>query len=484
MKRANVAVFFATMMLVGCMYLFDTTPPSSSSASTVHAPPTSDQLAAENRNTLNSDVVADASSSSKMTDFRFERVIGEPSDRDFRVPSIPMNLSGLVSVEWRKTGLFAFFSHISPPTADRLPKAPSTPGRVRPVESVAPLKIAVEMSGHMRTYRACYKSTVDRVLAPNQALLFAVTYPDVGDKRFGIRVQEPDLPVHADELAVMYRPYLASLALLDVPIVRQQLETWFPTVVRLPMWTWMLYQLFTMELTHNMTLRYMSVATAEASRLDVDPGLRATKDVVLLPSSQRSAWGPSFDVVIRVRPDLYIIGSVFVRPTNEARTEAGFFFDCDGQSYPPKVFSVREVIRSSHHPTVEYFSDPISDHSAVGFTASITSLLSLFSKVRWATPEEQQAVFKVGNSAEKMWVKHINDTGMTGIRAFGWHIMLRNKEKYFNSTEKAAKGRRRGAITKKVFGVTDPSEVTCPRRDGSMERLTFSGGSRRGAPKK
>jgi hypothetical protein len=335
----------------------------------------------------------------------------------------------------------------------------------------------------MRTYRQCYQSTVERVLAPNQALLFLSTYPDVGDKRFGIRVQEPDVLVRADELSAMYGPYLAALAVLDVPIVRQQLETWFPRVMALPMWSWMLYQLFTMELTHNMTLRYGTVASPEDSRLDAEPGLRAHRSALAakgLPprGSHWARWGPDFDVVIRIRPDLYILGTVLIRPLKPIGDlsngrSGGFFLSCGNEWYPGLVFGARQVVRSAHHPTVEYFSDPISDHSAVGFTGSMTSLLSLFSKVRWASEEARDGVFKVGNSAEKMWVKHIDEAGMTGLRAYGWHVMLRNKMKYFNSTEKAAKGRRREAITRKVFGVTDPSEVSCPRRDGTMERLTF-----------
>ena len=393
----------------------------------------------------------------------FVRVVQQPSDALYRVPCVPWNTSNLLQIEWRKNGLLATFEHVAPPTLDDPPRARLESVLANPPP---PLQIAVEMSGHMRTFRHCYRTTVKNLLLPNQALLFAVTYPDVGDKRFGVRFQDRDSPAPVNEIADMYSPYLAALYVLDVPTITRDLNGWFPQFFHLKQWSWMIYQLFTMDLAHNITLMHQRNETA--LRREVLRG-----DPPMLVKTLRQPVNPlkwtHFDVVVRVRPDLYILGDVWIRRVGPE--DAVFNFSC-GENVYTEPFTVHDVIRAPHHPTIEWFSDPLSDHSAVGFTQPITRFLQLFSEIRrMSLPKQDNVVFKHGNTAERMWGQHVDRLLLNVIPTWGWHIMLRNPAKYFNSTASVANTKRRKLFTEKVFGVTNASQVNCPDPAKKMVKL-------------
>ena len=116
------------------------------------------------------------------------------------------------------------------------------PTTASPPPSSDRLRVAVQMSGHMRTFRRCRQSLIDNVLSTNDALLFIATYPDIGDKRFGIRFQDRDDPVPVDEVASSFAPFLAGIYMLDAPTVTQWLTKEFPQYFYLNQWSWMVYQ--------------------------------------------------------------------------------------------------------------------------------------------------------------------------------------------------------------------------------------------------
>jgi hypothetical protein len=376
----------------------------------------------------------------------FVRVDEKPSDVVYRVPAVPWDSKGVVSVEWKKFGLYTTFEHIAP-------------------RNTPHLRVAVEMSGHMRTFKKCYESTVKNLLEPNQALLFLVTYPDIGDKRFGIRVQERDDPVLIEQLQDMYGPHLAALYSLDVPTVTAYLNSLFPAWFHLKQWSWMIYQLFTMDVAHDIAMAHI-LGSQEQEHFQLSDPTMLRK--VFRPFAARALW-PKYDVMIRVRPDLYIMGPSVVIPFDE--THHVFNFSCGGSSYEI-AFDRTQVIRAPHHPNFEWYADKLSDHSAIGYAETMGPFMKMLSSVKLMSFSRQNnEVFKHGNTAERMWGQHADRMKLKLISSFGWHIMLRNAEKYANSTHVISKSERRREFTQKVFGVTDPSQVTCPDPSGKRNTL-------------
>ena len=233
------------------------------------------------------------------------------------------------------------------------------------------------MSGHMRTFRRTYHTCVSNVLQPNRALLFMSTYPDIGDKRFGIRFQERDDPASVREIAQYYSPYLAAMYAVDVPAITRRLWHTFPTVFQLTQWSWMIYQLYMMELAHNVTLQYVGAqATVEGD--SVTEAERFLFHNNSLANFVRGKW-KDFDIVVRIRPDLYILGQVTLTSIDFPH-QAEFSMSCGGKTFTD-VFNETQLLRAPHHPRLEWFADPLSDHSAVGFTKQMTAFLRLYSSI-------------------------------------------------------------------------------------------------------
>eukprot|EP00744_Colponema_vietnamica_P006980 GILI01010078.1.p1 GENE.GILI01010078.1~~GILI01010078.1.p1 ORF type:complete len:330 (-),score=30.60 GILI01010078.1:35-1024(-) len=317
------------------------------------------------------------------------------------------------------------------------------------------------MSGQMRTYKRCYKSIVENVLKTNDALLFIASYPDVGDKRFGVRVIERDDEVPAGEVAKMFSPYLASMYTADVPTVTRRLNGEFPTMMTTTQHSWMVYQLFMMDLAHTILLRHS--LGAQWNDGTYKPFVINEKN----PSDgfKSTPW-KSFDVVVRIRPDLYILGPMWLRSLTP--TQAVFNFTCGGNVFT-KIFNSNEVLRTPHHPYYRWVLDPISDHSAVGFTNQVTTLFELYKDARAMPPAQQEKeIFFFGNTVERMWTQHIERKKLTAVEVFGWHFMLRNPSKFLNSTHMMASSKRREWLTRKIFAVSDPVGVECPPVDGKM----------------
>eukprot|EP00658_Telonema_sp_P-2_P007666 TRINITY_DN12851_c0_g1_i2.p1 TRINITY_DN12851_c0_g1~~TRINITY_DN12851_c0_g1_i2.p1 ORF type:complete len:193 (+),score=2.21 TRINITY_DN12851_c0_g1_i2:126-704(+) len=137
-----------------------------------------------------------------------------------------------------------------------------------------------------------------------------------------------------------------------------------------------------------------------------------------------------------------------------------------------RTFTRGELLRTPHHPVHEWILDPISDHTAVGFTDQVTTFFDLYKDARAMTPREQEKeIFFHGNTVERMWTQHTDRKGLKVDVTFGWHIMLRNPVKFLNTTSIFARTKRRKDLMMKIFAVTDPAAVGCPARDGRMTKL-------------
>jgi len=437
-----------------------------------------------------------------------------PTDHIYRVPCVPRNASGLVSVRHAPFGVIATFRHraLEPAMAAAVAHSADPGTTLAPVAGTAssaslrsaatvvgkvgtPVRVAVEMSGQMRTYRRCAGQARSTLLEPNGALLFLATYPDVGDKRFGERQQkEQDDEADVSELRALYgADHLAAAYLVDLPTVRARLMRGFPTLFVLKQWSWMIYQLFMMELAHNTTAAHVGLITRHESFGSV-PYVDHTETFVDGDGDAADpgrSWG-AFDVYVRLRPDLWVMGRVrFVRPptsaapantTSVSTAPLLMHFDCGGEAYPAVEFNQSVVLRSPHHPIFLWPWDPLSDHSAIGQPPAMNAFLRLFSDTVHRDPAAQERrVFYHGNTAEKLWGEHAGRQGLLVKRVPGWHLMLRNAAKFTNATLHASEFKKK--LISIIFGATDP-HVGCPAIDNCNTVLTHKPKKKLGGGKK
>ena len=406
--------------------------------------------------------------------FQFARDDQKPRDAISRVPCVPWDSPRLHTVAMARYGVLSQYHHVDPPKS-----LEELRGRVKEelwegdasfkTRPSTPLRIGVAMSGQMRTYKRCYKTIRDHLLATNEALLFVASYPDVGDKRFGVRVEERDDEVDAGEVAGMFAPYLASMYTVDLPTLTRRLHAEFPTLMVTTQHSWMVYQLFMMDLAQTILLRHHLGAQwtdGAYAPFTVNKAVSISSADGAAPSSFSATPWPSFDVVVRIRPDLYILGPAWIRPLTP--TSAIFNFSCGNYTFS-RVFSNEEVLRTPHNPYYRWVLDPISDHSAIGFTSKVTSLFELYKDARAMEPSQQEKdIFFHGNTVERMWTQHIDRKKLTAVEVFGWHFMLRHPTKFLNSTNLMSNSERRRRLMLNIFAVSDPATVHCPPRDGKM----------------
>jgi hypothetical protein len=381
---------------------------------------------------------------------QFMRANQAAADEQYRIPCVPWNTTGLVRVQHKRFGLLASFDHLEP----------------RPRDAKQKLRVAVEMSGHMRTYQDCAASCRFHLLRPNNALLFSATYPDVGNKRQGVRVQERDEPVELPVMQELYGPHLAAVYLLDLPTVTGQLRRWFPSIFGDTHWSWMIYQLFTMELVHNTTLQHLAPAAHDDTTLD----LALSKNKADKKGRELARrWG-SFDVIVRVRPDLYILGNVTLFQL--APDHGVLEFACGGTTFSGS-FGNGVILRSPHHPRVIWDLDPLSDHSAVGFTANTSTFLQLFTDaVGLSVYQQRKQIFYHGSTVEKMWSDRAKKAQLAMLPVVGWHIMLRSA-RYHNVTRTGqyVSTGRRTKLMQMIFSATDGPGTQCPKPNCHMYKL-------------
>ena len=445
-------------------------------------------------------VLNEEEAQSRTNCFQYVRADQRNVDAISHIPCVPWNSTNLHTVALARHGVLANFHHIAPPVRASLPIIRGE----RPTGVERPLRVAVEMSGQMRTYKSCWESLRKHILEPNQALLFMASYPDVGDKRFGVRVLERDDVVPIDRIAEMFSPFLASFYVTDLPSVTNRLKVEFPTLFVQTQFSWMLYQLFMMDLAHTLVMHHSKgplwvdgmdapFVVNKEGRLPVfkrdagEPAINTEGGIVERPPIEwvRAAASPwrAFDIVIRVRPDIFILGPLWIRPLSA--DSAVLNFTCNPNAaigLPPlsgpeqyvhsKQFSRGDLLRTPHHPVHEWILDPISDHTAVGFTDQVTTFFELYKDARALSPRDQEKnIFFAGNTVERMWTQHTERKGLKVETTFGWHIMLRNPTNFLNSTNLLARTKRRKELMIKIFAVTDPEQVGCPAKDGSMTKL-------------
>ena len=453
----------------------------------------------------------------------FLRAQEQPSDTMYRVPCVPRGAPGLVSVRHAPFGVVATFRHRElgaslaaakaavddpgttlPPMPNAATAASSGDGGTKTsslrrvaADGGSPLRVAVEMSGQMRTYRRCAPTARANVLEPNGALLFLATYPDLGDKRVGGRsVEQQDPEVDVAELRQLYgADHLAAAYLVDLPTARGRLMRGFPTLFVLKQWSWMIYQFLMMELTHNTTRAHVGLATYEESfggvpyvdHVEVFGNDTSTATTTAHEARGKipepgASWG-GFDVFVRLRPDLWVMGRMrFVRPPTAPAETAHMLFDCGGEAYPRVEFNATTVLRSPHHPIYLWPMDPLSDHSAIGLPPAMNAFLRLFSDTVHREPAAQEKrVFYHGNTAERLWWEHAVRQGLLVKRVPGWHLMLRNPGAFKNGTLVASDFKKK--LISIIFGATDPN-VGCPAIDNCNAVLTHKPKKKVGGGKK
>jgi hypothetical protein len=367
-----------------------------------------------------------------------------------RVPCVPWNVSALVRVTRRAHGLVCTF---------RDARAGEAPSAMR-------LRVAVEMSGHLRTYRNCAASLRENLLAPNYARLFVATYPDVGFKQFAVRVQRRDAAVDVPEGRALSGEHLAALYLLDLPTVTARLRRDFPRLFGDTQWSWMIYQLFTMDAAHRLT-------APAAGETEIAGPLSHSNE-----SSAPAAGFGEFDVVVRVRPDLYVLGTV--RLLWHGAAAALFAMECGGDVFE-LPFNRTTLLRAPHHPRLVWDKDPLSDHSAIGFATPMAHFVTLYDAARAMPPAMQRRlVFRDGSSAEGIAAWHARRAGLQTLTAVGWHVLLRDERTFGIRGSTGHSSHRREVLTRLIFGVTDPSAVGCPAANGTMAWM----GRQRGAKRK
>ncbi|ORC82374.1 uncharacterized protein TM35_000911050, partial [Trypanosoma theileri] len=232
-------------------------------------------------------------------------------------------LDGVITVEQRRVGIYATFD------TSRIPPAPIEVKRHHshyakllhsPSNRRAQLRVVVQLSGHLRTFQKCAPSLKGNILTMNEAELFIATYPNLGHRRRGLTgIPEEDPPLSSAEMQDViyhYRPHLAGMFLLDSISMREYMKVLFSRkVLESTIWAWNILQFFTTELAHDMSI-------AESMREEISPAelgdnlfFRFTCDRVLYTrSGYRRVTHAPFDIVIRLRPDLYIMGPLWVEP--------------------------------------------------------------------------------------------------------------------------------------------------------------------------
>lgn len=265
------------------------------------------------------------------------------------------------------------------------------------------LRVAVEMSGQMRTFRGTFASCVERLLKPNDAKLFIATYPYVGNKRWGARSSvQNDEQVTVRELSQCYGSHLCAVYMARMAAISLDVERGFAGARTNTYWSWMLCQLLMVELAHAVAVEYAT------------------------------AVGTLWDVVVRFRADLYVIGPVTIR-RREANSDALVLtLSCENDSFATH-FGARDVVRTPHHPRIRVPKVPFSDHSFVGFSSAVSPLLSLYTMLRAFGSQlaHNKGLFKKNNNPEILLAVVTRMNRLGTVAAFGWHAMLRNETTFF-----------------------------------------------------
>jgi hypothetical protein len=221
----------------------------------------------------------------------------------------------------------------------------------------------------------------------------------------------------------------------------------------------MIYQLFTMELVHNVTLAHVKPSLDDTTGLDLAMKVDKGRGVA-------DKWA-EFDVIVRVRPDLYVLGAVQLFKISA--DVAGMKFGCGGRTWSSQ-FNRTTVLRSPHHPRLVWDTDPLSDHSAIGFAESMPVIMDIFSAaVAMSETAQRKHIFYPMSTVERMWADRAKKSKVAMEPVVGWHIVLRS-DKFTNvtKTDKAVSSGRRVKMIQMIFSATNGPATGCPKPDCSM----------------
>lgn len=413
----------------------------------------------------------------------------------------------------------------------------------------------------MRGYARCAERLVQTVLGPTDATLFIATYPDKGEKRYGVRDQQRfDDAVNWAEVLRSYSPHLAGLFVAEVPLMRRRLELAFPAAFGNLQFSWMLYQFLLIELGVNMTEAFAagwdlsSDVVGEMSfgswpkKAMSSPKLSSSSSSSNAFSAARGVWpwghlwkdcgaanavdgvcslisfrkeeeqqsrraARSFDVFIRLRPDLFIVGTVkligfpFARqqsakddasssaatPRSQQVSFESFQFEvsCGSEARTARnygtetsvaTFDSNVVLVAPHHPRNMWYLDKTSDLSLVAAYPTARRYLSMYSDLSHLTAQQQGAVFVPLCTAERLWNTRAKALQLVQNRSFGWFAMLRNKTTFQMSSVDGHKSPVKRAWIRSIFAVFDSDTVPCPFANGTMATVPPS--QKRGKGKK
>ncbi|ORC84354.1 uncharacterized protein TM35_000461730 [Trypanosoma theileri] len=417
-------------------------------------------------------------------------------------------LEGLLTVQQRQVGLYAAFNTSTIPPAPLHKKhhhsyyAKLYSNETSLTNKKVKLRVVVHASGHLRSFRKCAASLKENVLEMNEAPFYLVTYPNIGDRRLGTQgMEDEDPPLSStdmQELIYHYRPYLAGLFLVDYPAMDEYLSSVVPPFLfqNYP-WGWWMRQFFTTELATD-----MSTASMEGNNNTVNNTFLKLKleQTLYTKAGYNSVDHAPFDIAIRVRPDLYIIGPLWVEsilPVEEQRRALlkwsaaeinnqtskedavlnqsfAVYFKCKKTSYEPLLVPPRHIVRASYHPMFPNFVSDFStiarmyddDNNNNNNNKSVPGdVFRFFHESTTVFSEtELRTFFYKGNNPENMWTQYTEWHHYGSIRFVPWHVLLRNGSVYYNTSVYRQLPKSVRNYVKIAIGTTDARKIQCPRK--------------------
>ena len=76
-------------------------------------------------------------------------------------------------------------------------------------------KVAIILTGHMRTYLKTYKSIINNLLIPNNADLFIITYDIIDNFKLGVGEKRNEIKIDVADINKKFNPYLKVLKIID-----------------------------------------------------------------------------------------------------------------------------------------------------------------------------------------------------------------------------------------------------------------------------
>jgi hypothetical protein len=317
----------------------------------------------------------------------------------------------------------------------------------------AGLRTAVVSSGHLRTYRQCTPSLLDRIVRPNKADLFLITYSYLAIQLLNESVPPATQYIDINHVVLSHAPFLRQIYLFDDAKVKRAVRAAFPK--HAAEYQGLLSKMLTLEVG-------MQMIGGAGEQLHVP-----------IP----------YDVVVKVRPDIFIIGNlVFFAGSERSRGNVSMnvHFTCVGAAaeYPSVQLQADAIFRSPHHPTLLWPGDPYSDHAVFGTVTAMSRFGSMFStleRLQSDAPTIGMYLFtrhSLQNTPEKVWATFATQVRLREVFFVGYHILLRDAEQFTrgaNVREALKNSRLKKALL--IFGITDPKVAPCPDPSGRLRPL-------------